>query len=135
MGHLGEYRETVHIVTLVNGKEMARSYNYCCILILVSVAAFFQSEECNCQFHWGKNHRLEAQKDMLTQMRPSNIMMTKNMPENVMKEKDDAAVGYIFTIQNGTPRNNSYRGVLICALFRSILPRCRRVLYPTFEEN
>ena len=78
---MGEYRETVHIVTLVNGKEMARSYNYCCIFILVSVAAFFQSEECNCQFHWGKNHRLEAQKlkDMLTQMRPSNIMMTKNM--------------------------------------------------------
>ena len=163
---MGEYRETVHIVTLVNGKEMARSYNYCCIFILVSVAAFFQSEECNCQFHWGKNHRLEAQKlkDMLTQMRPSNIMMTKNMvksyriksitvdlynlwtftiwlyflnlqPENVMEEKDDAAVGYIFTLQNGTPRNNSYRGVLICALFRSILPRCRRVLYPTFEEN
>ena len=65
----------------------------------------------------------------------SDLCFLNLQPENVLEEKDDAAVGYIFTLQNGTPRNNSYRGVLICALFRSILPRCRRVLYPTFEEN
>ena len=78
---MGDNREIVNIIKLVYCKEMASNYNYCCIFILVSAALFFQSEECNCQFHWGKNHRLEAQKlkDMLTQMRPSNIMMTKNM--------------------------------------------------------
>ena len=56
-------------------------------------------------------------------------------PKEEVVARDDGAVGYIFTVQNGSPGNNYYRNVLVCALFRSILPKCRRVMYPTFEQN
>ena len=62
-------------------------------------------------------------------------MFSKFQPEEVIEDKDNQAVGYIFTLRNGIPRNNSYRGVLICALFRSILPRCKQLVYPMFEQK
>ena len=51
------------------------------IFVLLSATLVIQSEKSNGQFHWCKNHRLEALKlkTMLYQMRPNNIMMTTNI--------------------------------------------------------
>ena len=81
INHLGKYRKAVQVNILVGIKEMGKRQNHYLIFVLLSAILVFQSEKCNGQFHWGKNHRLEAQKlkTMLSQMRPSNMMMTTNM--------------------------------------------------------
>ena len=78
--HLGKNRTTVKVNILGNIKEMGKRQNLYLIFVLLLAVLVFQSEKCNGQFHWGKNHRLEAQKlkTMLSQMRQSNIMMTTN---------------------------------------------------------
>ena len=62
-------------------ENMANRPNFCCIFVLFSVTLVFQTEKCNGQFHWGKNHRLEVQKlkDMINQLRPNNVMMAAAM--------------------------------------------------------
>ena len=62
-------------------ENMANRPNLCFIFVLFSVALVFQTEKCNGQFHWGKNHRLEVQKlkDMINQLRPNNVMMAAAM--------------------------------------------------------
>ena len=51
------------------------------ILALLSFECLLLPKVCNGQFHWGKNHRLEALKlrDMLAQLRPQKYLMTKPM--------------------------------------------------------
>ena len=79
--HLEKNSTTVQVNILVNIKEMGKRQNYYLIFVLLSAVLIFQSEKCDGQFHWGKNHRLEAQKlkTMLSQMRPNNVMMTTNV--------------------------------------------------------
>ena len=79
--HLGKNRTTVQVNFLINIKEMGKRQNHYLTFVLLSAVFIFQSEKCNGQFHWGKNHRLEAQKlkTMLSRMRPNNVMMTTNM--------------------------------------------------------